>query len=344
GGDDRERAALDQAPLEGTVLLQTHLEDATLREARLEGANLHEAHLERATLRAAHLERADLREAHLEQADLLRVNLRDANLEAATLHGALLLGVHLEGANLYGAHLEGKRGVGDVVGDVAPADLRGAFFDSGSNLRHATLGDDALGYVSLADVTWGGVNLAVVKWSRPGGLFGRRARAALLGDEREARRQMTRTGEVKDGERWLAGYEAAVRANRQLAVALRGQGLEEDGARFAYRAQTLERAVLRRQGRPGAYFFSLFLDLLAGYGYRPGRSVFAYLLMIFGFAATFYTLGQAESLHLSPLGSLILSITSFHGRGFFPGGVALDDPLTVLAAAEAIIGLVIEIS
>src|SRR5262249_36537437 len=139
-------------------------------------------------------------------------------------------------------------------------------------------------------------------------------------------------------------YEAAVRANRQLAVALRGQGLEEDAARFAYRAQVLERAVLRRQGQPGAYLFSLLLDLLAGYGYRPGRSVVTYLLMIFGFAAAYYPLGHAEPLHLSALGSLVFSITSFHGRGFFPGGLALDDPLTVLAAAEAVIGLVIEIS
>jgi len=32
-------------------------------------------------------------------------------------------------------------------------------------------------------------------------------------------------------------------------------------------------------------------------------------------------------------------MTSFHGRGFFPGGISLDDPLTVLAALEAFVGL-----
>lgn len=37
-------------------------------------------------------------------------------------------------------------------------------------------------------------------------------------------------------------------------------------------------------------------------------------------------------------------MTSFHGRGFFPGGIALDDPITVLAAFEAFVGLVIEVS
>jgi hypothetical protein len=51
----------------------------------------------------------------------------------------------------------------------------------------------------------------------------------------------------------------------------------------------------------GQYLFSLFLDLLAGYGYKPWR-------------------------------------------GFFPGGIRLDDPLTVLAALEAFVGLFIEVT
>jgi len=35
---------------------------------------------------------------------------------------------------------------------------------------------------------------------------------------------------------------------------------------------------------------------------------------------------------------------SFLGRGFFPGGIGLDDPLTVVAAFEAFIGLLIEVT
>ena len=38
----------------------------------------------------------------------------------------------------------------------------------------------------------------------------------------------------------------------------------------------------------------------------------------------------------------MLDPCSFHGRGFFPGGIALDHPLTVLAAFEALVGLLIE--
>jgi hypothetical protein len=40
----------------------------------------------------------------------------------------------------------------------------------------------------------------------------------------------------------------------------------------------------------------------------------------------------------------VFSVTSFLGRGFFPGGLALDAPVTVLAAAEALSCLLIDIS
>jgi hypothetical protein len=135
-----------------------------------------------------------------------------------------------------------------------------------------------------------------------------------------------------------------VRANRQLALALQAQGLNEDAVRFAYRAQVLQRIVLRRQRRIGRWLFSHFLDALAGYGYKPGRSVVAYLCVIVGFAVVYFELGQAVGPHLSFIGALTFSLTSFHRRGFFPGGVTLNDPITQVAAVEAVLGLLIEIS
>jgi hypothetical protein len=42
--------------------------------------------------------------------------------------------------------------------------------------------------------------------------------------------------------------------------------------------------------------------------------------------------------------AFVFSLTSFHGRGFFPGGLGLGSPITLIAAIEAVIGLVIEIS
>ncbi len=95
----------------------------------------------------------------------------------------------------------------------------------------------------------------------------------------------------------------------------------------------------------GKYALSLFLDLLAGYGYKPERSLAAYLLIIVGFAVTYYLVGPMIRSPLTPLEAIVFSVASFHGRGFFPSNiVSLSDPLVVLAAIEAIVGLTIEIS
>ncbi len=93
----------------------------------------------------------------------------------------------------------------------------------------------------------------------------------------------------------------------------------------------------------GRYIFALFLNVLAGYGYRPGRSLLCYLVVIFGFATSYYAIGHIPLLP----NAFVLSLTSFHGRGFFPGlesKTTLDNPLVVLAAIEAVVGLFIEIS
>jgi len=140
-------------------------------------------------------------------------------------------------------------------------------------------------------------------------------------------------------------YQTAVRANRQLAVVLQTQGMNEDASRFAYRAQRLQRIVQWRQGRYGQFLFSLFLDLLAGYGYKPVRSFIAYICVILGFATAYYLLGPTVHLPLTPLEAIVFSMTSFHGRGFSPSqSITLSNPLTVLAALEAFVGLTIEVT
>ena len=367
-GAHAEESDLRKAYLAGARLQATHLERTRLESAHLEGTTLDKAHLEHALLQEANLDgafcrgtyfmHAYLRDASLEAAFLLRAHLEDARMDGAHLAGAELRGAYLDETSLYGAHLEGRQVSQEELARLSqwrhwqdrsdilpPADLRGAFLDRETNLRQATLGTPQYGYVRLADVYWGGANLSVVPWSpRRRGLRARRGRPVILGDETNARQRMTNEGKSKDGETRFEEYETSVRANRQLAVALRSQGLDEDAANFAYRAQVLERQVLLRQFRPGAYVFSLFLDALAGYGYRPTRSLIVYLLVIFSWAAAYFATGQAVGPHLSPLASLVFSVTSFHGRGFFPGGIPLDNPLTVLAATEAVIGLIIEIS
>lgn len=168
------------------------------------------------------------------------------------------------------------------------------------------------------------MNLAVVNWTS----------LKTLGDEQKAR-------QIQPVQKFR--YRAAARANRQLAIALRDQGLNEEADRFAYRAQLLQRIVWRQQHRWLKYSFSWFLYLLAGYGYRPLRSALWYLAIIFGFATAYFAAGHLPFLP----DAVVFSLTSFHGRGFFPGlgnEISLHNPLIVLAALEAVIGLFIEIS
>jgi len=263
------------------------------------------------------LKGVNFRRTHLEGAILARVHLEQVNMSGAFLENAYLVRTHLEDATLWGAHIQGTN-------------LTGTYLE-GALLGNIVLSnEDRIGPI-VVDTQWGSTNLAIVNWSQ----------VKMLGDEhRIPKKQLAQS---VGSTNLLTGYEKAVRAYRQLATALQNQGVNEDAARFAYRAQRLQRVVLRYQKKFGQYLFSLILDLLAGYGYRPGRSVVWYLVMIFGFALTYANFGH---LPFFP-DSLVFSLTSFHGRGFFPGlgsETSLHNPLVVLAAIEAVVGLFIEIS
>ena len=287
------------------------------------------AHLEEAILDWAHLEGASFRWAYLEGTHFFGAYMQEARLRGATLSGAVLRRAHLEGASLCWAYVGGKL----IPKKLPSANFTGAFFDTTTHLDGIILGDEQLGVISLVDVSWGNVNLAVIDW----------APVKMLGDEHNAYYQEWQDRAGKDKNRLIRGFQAAVRANRQLAIALEAQGLNEEASRFAYRAQKLQGRVARRQGKYGQYLFSFFLDLLAGYGYRPRRSILWYFIIILGFAAAYFVFGH---LPLLP-DALVFSLTSFHGRGFFPGlgnETSLQNPLVVLAAFEAVVGLLIEIS
>jgi uncharacterized protein YjbI with pentapeptide repeats len=290
-----------------------------------------DVHFEEANLSNALLEDARLRGAYLEGAILFETSLHEATLYRAHFGGAYLRKAKLEKANLRFADL---RGVYLRNASLAGADLRNTIFNAETDLERVILGDENFGYVSFADVHWGDVNLSLVDWTR----------LKVLGDEYEAGQKKDFDKKVKVKEIWLREYQSAVRANRQLGVVLRDQGLNELADRFPYRAQVLQRKVFWKQKKIGQYLFSLLLSLLAGYGYKPWRAFLAYLLVITAFATTYFALGRTVGPVLSPLGSFVFSMTSFHGRGFFPGGIALDDPLTVLAALEAFVGLLIEVT
>ena len=339
-GAELEGAHLIGAELEGAHLIGAELEGAHLIGAELEGAHLIGAELEGAHLIGAELEGANLIGAQLEGAHLSMAQLKGANLIGAELEGANLIGAQLKGANLSMAQLEGAnlsmaqlKGANLSMAQLKGANLYGAQL-KGVDLSNVILGDEQRIGPRLADLQWGDTNLAVVDWSQ----------VAVLGDEHQARQKKTPDGEKKEQAERLSEYQEAVRANRQLAVALQAQGLSEEAARFAYRAQKLQRVVLRRRRKLLAYLFSGVLDLLAGYGYRPGRSVLAYLVIIVGFMGLYLLNAHFVAPHLRWDEALVLSVSSFHGRGFFSQEISLGDTYARLAAAEAVVGLLIEIS
>ena len=334
------RAGGDTAATEQTLRLAIRMGDLfrfTFPQLYLHGADLRKAQMKGAFLRKAQMAGADLSEAQLDGADLSEAQLAGANLYQAHLQGANLRDAELDKADLYQAQLDGAYLYG---ANLMQADLRKASMDKQTRLDWYTI----LTEVRLDGTTFDTTNLSEVNWQVVPLLQDelRAQRARYLADYKEEAKR----GQRKPRTKRRNEYQAAARAYRRLVVALQANGMSEEAAGYAYRAQMMQRSAYRYGGwrTRGRWLFSGFLDLLAGYGYKPGRSLVAYLLVIFGFAATFFTLGKVVGPAFSPLGALVFSVTSFHGRGFFPGGIALDDPITVTAAAEAIIGLLIEIS
>lgn len=332
-GAHMERANLGWAQLEKAKFGFAFLEGASFNDANLVGANFISADLEKANLECSYLEganlsfatlkRAKLNDAHLERINLMGARMEEARLDDAILAGADLTLAHLKNADLYDVNLVGAK--------LSNADLEGARID------RAILANRKGVSPQIVDLNLNGVNLTPVEWSL----------INMLGDEYEARKK--RRG-AKDAR--LHEYKNAVRANRQLASLLQNQGLDEDAARFIYRALALQRNVFwlqltRKQARfryrlrmLGSWLFSWFLFLLAGYGYKLWRSFFAYLIVI-GFFMVLYHI-------VDPLLAwnevFVVSMTAFHGRGFSPSTFSPGDWLSLISAVEAFVGLTVEVT
>jgi len=264
------------------------------------------------------MERVNLSDTHLEGASLSMVNLKGANLKRTHLEGAYLYRVHFEGAYLLETHLEG-------------AYLRNALFDATTSFNNVVLGNKKFGFAALANVNWDAMNLLLVNW----------AEIKFLGDEVEAYQTRRWDGREKSVDERFGEYRAGVVAYRQLAIALQSQGLNEDAARFAYRAQVLQRKVLWKQRNFWKWLGSAILALLAGYGYRMWRILAAYAIIISVCAAAYFIMGMYHPPHLNLLQAFLESITAFHGRVFYEFFTP-DSPQIWITAFEAVTGLVIE--
>jgi uncharacterized protein YjbI with pentapeptide repeats len=342
---DLRGARLDAARLEGASLKEANLAEARLPHAQLANAQLHSANLEGTNLLRANLDNANLNAARIVRANLLGASLqgcylqwgqaqgarlteavlRDAVLWAADLRGAHLAGARLDNANLHDAGLEGA----DLTGACLQGTiLTSASFDTATILR----GIDATGHkdradsgVTVVDVHWNEVNLAVIKWSD----------VEVLGDEVRA---LHTSGHGENEPSRAEAYARAARANRQVAMQLQGQGMSEEANRFTYRAQIMQRRALRYEHKRAQYLFSLLLSAISGYGYRFGRGLAAYLLVVLGFAVAYVYLAPVDW-----TAAFVASVNAFHGRGFQPDVLKTSDLLWLVSAAEAFLGLVIEV-
>lgn len=278
-------------------------------------------------LRMASLAGGAFHKIDLSRAVLIRAQLSGAGLDEARLEGANLDSANLEGARLREAHLEGAS---LKEANLGGADLRGAFLGKTTKLEGVQLYSRRLGSVSLGDVDWGNVNLGVIDWDE----------VKVIGDEQRARR----TG---DAER----FHAALRCCRQLSAELRRQGLGEEGDRFAYRGQRLQRTLLRRQKKWPRYFFSCGLDFLAGYGYKPGRSLAVYIGVLLLFMVVYACVPDVGSVGAPPTptpldwpDALLFSLISFHGRVNAPSTLSFSGLYAWISIFETVLGLLVELS
>jgi uncharacterized protein YjbI with pentapeptide repeats len=358
-----DKANLEEALLDKANLKRARLRGANLSNASLSGALLTQATLDKANLSNASLSGADLSMANLNGTHIFGANLSEANLSGATLSGAQLSLANLSGANLNGATLNGAQ---LSMARLSEAQLSMATLN-GATLNGATLNGSDLSGANLSGVNLSGATLNGARFSRallnaetsldgvmfsqPPTLLGVRwngapldaidwGQVSKLGDEAAINVAKTRTERVR-------AYRNAVRAYHGLVVALEAQGLTVPARRFRRRERLLDRRTLRQ--RPStwfAYAFYTLLNLLSGQGEAPDRIFAAYAIIVGTFTGIYWVVSQQFATSSQPLKwyeALVLSLSSFHGRGFFPSQIGLGDPLAVIAAVEAVFGLFIEL-
>jgi uncharacterized protein YjbI with pentapeptide repeats len=326
---ESERAA-SAANLDGAQLIGANLMGAILAGVSLVGANLRAANLENANLLGTNLIGAYLENAILVGARLTEAVLVDAQADNARFDDANLVGAQLIGAHLHGAHLEGADlGLAQLDG----TDLRQAYCSEQTYLGGALFQGALVDGLRLRDV-----DLTVVDWER----------VRHFGEERAAHEALLPARP--------AAFRAAAHTYRRMGLALRAQGLSNDGNRFMARARLMEERALwaetttRWRGRrvlpalrsAARWSGSAMQGAVTGYGEHPARALLWLLGALLGFAALFMVLAPT---HPSAGTALVLSGSALLGRGYVSVPQAIVTPgwPALLAVVEAGLGTVFEI-
>ncbi len=358
-GDEQLASGLQRPDLRGAIFNNLNLANALFFEARLSGIRALNTNFQYARFGRADLSDAQMQDARCQNADFTGATLTGANLALSNFTDATMVGIqargcvapsakfihtNLEEADLRDANLSDavcidammrRARLGDTIlarAQLYGADLRGARLSSETDLTDAEVIFNpkiSQHHLRLCDVEWNGVALTRVPLSP----------TLMLGDEELINEQTTRSGRLKQ-------MAEAAHAYHGLWLVLRAQGLSDAASHARFREQQIERRRQFLARHPLQGIGSWLLEIVSGYGERLGRTFVSYLIIIFGFAALYLALSG----HFTGTGcvdALVYSVTSFHGRGFFPGlgpNVTAHDPVVVFAALEAIIGLFIELN
>lgn len=264
---------------------------------------------------------------NLSTCNLTDADLRNASLTYADLRGAKLSDCRLDGADLFRANFGGD----------LPANLHGVILSHATRLNEAILASRKGVAPRLFDVQWNDASLSGVDWS---------AVKKVADEKREYHKARRRSGDTWSvhNRRRIIWYSEAAQTYRQLSIALRSQGMNDQARRFTYRAEVarfwslLHSLTQPKQWAP--FVFSLLLGSISGWGYRLYRSAILYVTTILIFADLYRATSRYQ---YNWREAVVLSIIAFHGRAFSPNdNYGLGTTFSAVAAAEAFVGLFIE--
>ena len=356
-GLDLRGARLNKLDLSDLPLAGAQLQFAELIYATLERTDLSGAHLWGASLNHAHMARVRLYQARLFNVEMYRTDLTNAYLVEASLSGASLSQSTLRGSILREAdlgpiktgtsrcealrdELERLKGIDpEIVGDASTedlkaADLSGSFLDSSTVLDDTILGDVDRG-VYLVDIRFGDVGLGGIEWSN----------VTILGEESEVRaiQHKHRILNRENRELLREKCEIAIRANRQLSVALENQGLLDEAIYFIHRTKDLQRLQYWLKCEFVTLFISGLLNALTGDGYRIRNLLGWYLITLLGFAEIYYFASRwFGSTPIDAWRALYMSLLAFHRLPFPATPWFAPQYMSTIGIIESILGVAIE--
>lgn len=247
-----------------------------LVEANLQGADLRNTNFQGSDLGGANLQEADLRDANIQESDLGKANLQRAYLWDANLQGSYLWDTNLQGAQLWGTNLKDS--------ELWDANFQGAYLKD-ANFQGAYLFSTRFDNSNLWDAKF--IDEIVIN--------------EIEGDNE------------KDVYLKLEYYRQASQIYRNLKNYFRDEGIYETSGHYYYREKVIEKKIYKQKNKV-KYLGSVLLDLLCGYGEKPGRIIISSISWAFINSFLYFIWGIQKGqieIRLSLQATLVENIMNF---------------------------------